>query len=157
MNAQHHFQATRRVEFVDTDMAGIVHFSSFFRYMEATEHAFYRSLDWLLSTDGFEQDFGLPRVHATCDYWNPIRFEELVDIHLYVAHIGRSSLRYVFLFRSQDRDIARGELSVVHVARDSKKGMKSAPLPAELRTAIEVAPAGVIPPPRTTGDPPTSP
>ena len=28
----------------DTDMAGIVHFSNFFRYMERVEHAFFRSL-----------------------------------------------------------------------------------------------------------------
>ena len=34
----------RRVEFAETDMAGQVHFSNFFRYMEAAEHAFFRSL-----------------------------------------------------------------------------------------------------------------
>ena len=28
------FKAVRRVEFSETDMAGIVHFSNFFRYME---------------------------------------------------------------------------------------------------------------------------
>ncbi len=28
------FVTTRRVEFIDTDMAGIVHFTNFFRYME---------------------------------------------------------------------------------------------------------------------------
>ena len=31
----------RRVEFSDTDMAGIVHFARFFVFMEAAEHAFY--------------------------------------------------------------------------------------------------------------------
>ena len=38
------FKHIRRVEFAETDMAGIVHFSNFFRMMEATEHAFFRSL-----------------------------------------------------------------------------------------------------------------
>ncbi len=38
------FTTRRFVEFVDTDMAGIVHFSAFFRYMEAAEHELLRSL-----------------------------------------------------------------------------------------------------------------
>ena len=42
------FKAVRRVEFSETDMAGIVHFSNFFRMMEATEHAFFRSLGFTI-------------------------------------------------------------------------------------------------------------
>ena len=38
------FQITRRVEFSETDMAGIMHFSNYFRFMETAEHAFFRSL-----------------------------------------------------------------------------------------------------------------
>ena len=38
------FTTTRRVEFGDTDMAGIMHFANFFRFMERTEHAFLRTL-----------------------------------------------------------------------------------------------------------------
>ena len=36
------FKVVRRVEFSETDMAGIVHYSNFFRYMEAAEHGFFR-------------------------------------------------------------------------------------------------------------------
>ena len=38
------FKLTRHVDFAETDMAGIMHFSNFFRFMEATETAFFRSL-----------------------------------------------------------------------------------------------------------------
>jgi len=38
------FKATRQVEFSETDMAGIMHYSNFFRFMETAEHGFYRSL-----------------------------------------------------------------------------------------------------------------
>ena len=38
------FNVERRVEFSETDMAGIMHYSNFFRFMETAEHAFYRSL-----------------------------------------------------------------------------------------------------------------
>jgi len=36
------FVTSRRVEFVDTDMAGIVHFTNFFRYMEQARIGFLR-------------------------------------------------------------------------------------------------------------------
>jgi len=38
------FKLTRRVEFAETDMAGIMHYSNYFRFMETAEHAFFRSL-----------------------------------------------------------------------------------------------------------------
>ena len=37
------FRATRRIEFCDTDMAGMVHFSNFFRFMEFAEQEFLRA------------------------------------------------------------------------------------------------------------------
>ena len=81
------FKHTHRVEFAETDMAGIVHFSNFFRMMEATEHAFFRSLGFTIH--GLEDDatVGWPRVSAACDYRSPLRFEEEVEIHLIVAEV----------------------------------------------------------------------
>lgn len=38
------FTTRRRVEFSETDMAGIVHFANFYRWMEEAEHDFFRSL-----------------------------------------------------------------------------------------------------------------
>ena len=46
------FKLTRRIEFAETDMAGIVHFANFFRMMEATEHAFFRSLGFFHPRSG---------------------------------------------------------------------------------------------------------
>ena len=36
------YRLKRRVQFYETDMAGIVHFSWFFRYLEEAEHAMWR-------------------------------------------------------------------------------------------------------------------
>ena len=43
------FKTKRRVEFADTDLAGIVHFAMFFKYMEEAEHQFWRSVDLSVS------------------------------------------------------------------------------------------------------------
>jgi YbgC/YbaW family acyl-CoA thioester hydrolase len=85
------FKVTRRVEFSDTDMEGIMHFSNFFRFMETAEHAFLRSLGFsaVLSRNGLE--VCLPRVHAECDYLAPLRFEDEVLIHLLVQRKEREA------------------------------------------------------------------
>ena len=57
------FRTTRRVEFVDTDMAGIVHFSNFFRWMESAEVEFLRAR-------GVDQDSGIAAVDPK--WWDNI-------------------------------------------------------------------------------------
>ena len=42
------FRTRRFVEFADTDMAGMVHFAHYFRYMESAEHEFFRSQGFTL-------------------------------------------------------------------------------------------------------------
>ena len=68
-----HFKQIRKAVFSETDMAGIVHFASFFPYMEDCEHAFYRSLDHsvtsMIDDDGL--NIGWPRVNVSCEYLKP--------------------------------------------------------------------------------------
>src|SRR5512136_137201 len=92
------FQFTRRVEFSETDMAGIMHFSNFFRFMEAAETAFMRSLGLSVLLQKSGLNFCLPRVHAECDYAAPLQFEDEVLVRLLVERKGTRSLTYQFRF-----------------------------------------------------------
>src|SRR5882757_9020656 len=107
------FRTTRFVEFGDTDMAGIVHFANFFRFMEAAEHAFLRSLGLsvVMEIDGGK--YGLPRVSASCDYLKPARFGEELTIEIAVVKVGRSSVSYAFDFTRDDEPISRGKVTAV--------------------------------------------
>ena len=71
------FKAIRRVEFADTDMAGIMHYSNFFRFMETAEHAFFRSLGLSIFPRRSDPPVGWPRVHAECDFKRPLAFEDV--------------------------------------------------------------------------------
>src|SRR6476620_10845558 len=126
------FRLRRRVEFSETDMAGIVHYSNFFRYMESAEHAFFRSLGFSIVTREVDTPMGWPRVHASCDYKRPIRFEDEVEIHLLVTGKKAKSLSYEFRFRKINttpvEEVARGALIVVCV-RHENGNMKSANIP----------------------------
>src|SRR5437899_3309901 len=107
------FRLQRRVDFCDTDLAGIVHFANFFRYMEAAEVAFLkaRGLNVTLIWD-FEQ-LGFPRVSATCEYMSPVRFDDLLDIDVRVEKIGGKSVTYTFEFSRAATAIARGKMTSV--------------------------------------------
>jgi len=139
------FTATRRVEFSETDMEGIMHFSNFFRFMETAEGGFFRSLGLsvVLARKGLA--VGLPRVHAECEYRSPLRFEDEVLIHLLVEKKGKRSLTYQFRFyrlnRAAPQLAARGRLTAVCVKREKDGTMKAVALPGVLAEKIQVAPA----------------
>ena len=132
------FKASRRIQFADTDMAGIVHFANFFRFMEETEHEFYRSLGFAGHFSGPRGTLGWPRLSARCDYRKPLRFEDVVEIHL-----------LDFIFRNPSRNglqvVAVGALKVVCVRVSEETGrMSSIPIPPEISARIEAAPSRLL-------------
>jgi len=136
---------THRVEFADTDMAGIIHFASYFRYMEVTEHAFFRTLGFSINSRTPEFEVGWPRVHVSCDFTRPLRFEDEVEVHLRVREKREKSLTYDFAFRkvgdASGAEVAHGSLTVVCVAVDPETDqMKAVPVPNAIARQIEVAP-----------------
>lgn len=142
------FKAQRRVEFSDTDMAGIMHYSNFFRFMETAEHAFYRSLGFSVVDPNLDPKVGWPRVHARCDYHKPLRFEDMVEIHLLVTEKKSKALSFQFRFHKVSGDsaeeVARGALTVVCVSHGPDGAMKAAPIPQAIADKIEVAPAATL-------------
>src|SRR5690349_7512209 len=142
------FRITRRVEFSDTDMAGIMHFSNFFRFMEVTETAFMRSLGLSVVLSNCGLDVCLPRVHAECDYLLPLRFEDEVQIRLLVEKKGTRTVTYQFRFvklnGSPAQEVARGRLVAVCVGRQADGSIKAVPLPQAFAEKIQEAPEGLL-------------
>lgn len=138
------FKIVRRVEFGDTDMAGIVHHAVYFRYMEAAETAFFRSLGLSLVSRQAKPPVGWPRVHCECDFSAPLQFEDEVEIHLLVAKKKSKTLTYAFrLYRLNGKDrqeVARGLVVTVCVTALGGK-MKATKIPKAIADQIQVAPA----------------
>ena len=142
------FKAIRRVEFAGTDMAGIMHYSNFFRFMETAEHGFFRSLGLSIVTDKVKPPVGWPRVHVRCDFKSPLRFEDEVEIHLLVSEKKSKALSYIFKFRklntSPPVEVARGALTVVCVRRRRDGTMAACTIPPLVADKIQVAPAKLL-------------
>src|SRR5688572_29847425 len=107
------FSIQRRVQFAETDMAGVAHFANFFRWMEEVEHAFFRSvgLSVVMQHDG--KEIGWPRVAVSCEYYGPARFEDELELRLRVMKVGETSFTYEVDFMKGDKQVAQGKATSV--------------------------------------------
>jgi acyl-CoA thioester hydrolase len=108
------FTYTRRVQFADTDMAGIVHFANFYRFMEEAEHEMFRSLGIKIvehQPDGTV--VGWPRVRCSCSFEAPAYYDDLVEVDVTITRVGVKSLTMSFAFRRGQTRLATGDLKTV--------------------------------------------
>jgi acyl-CoA thioester hydrolase len=136
------FRYSRSVQFADTDMAGIVHFSMYFRYMEEAEHALWRAAG--LRVFHGRNEAGWPRVAATFDYKSPLRFEDTFDIDVDVTATTRRTVQYTFTLTREETLVGKGTLTAV-CAQRRDGALEPIEVPAEvvarLRETIAAADA----------------
>ena len=136
----------RRVEFRDTDAAGIMHFSVFFNCMEQAEHELFRSVGLSVMLQHEGQTISWPRVSANCDYRGSFRFEDIMRIETSISKIGNSSLTFAFrFFRNADStaddsaesatELASGTITTVCCTIDDHPPT-SIPIPESIREQL---------------------
>ena len=133
------FTTTRRVDFADTDMAGIVHFTNFFRYMESAEVEFLRSRGLSVKMPWEGEAISFPRVAASCDFENPARFEDILKIAVRLERLGRKSVTYAFTFTRDDEPIAEGRVTSVCCRMTPDNQIEPIRIPARLRAILNKA------------------
>ena len=126
------FHTSRLVEFHDTDMAGIMHFASFFVYMESAEHELLRSLGLSVHAQVEDEHVSFPRVSATCNYAVPARCEEVLAVAVAVTRIGRKSVTYEFRFTRDGVELAVGSMTAVCCRIVPGRPPASIPIPADI-------------------------
>jgi YbgC/YbaW family acyl-CoA thioester hydrolase len=132
------FRLKRRVQFYETDMAGIVHFSCYFRYMEEAEHAMWREAGMSIAPAGSE--IGWPRVAVSFEYHRPLRFEDEFEIELRVAELTEKSIRFSCVIERGDTRIATGAMTVVCVRKLPGQPMRSVAIPSDIAARFQVSP-----------------
>lgn len=134
------FKRSFHVHWVDTDVAGVMHFSNFFRYFEACEEEFFRSISLPLTV--IRDKFGvmLPRVEAHCEYKAACRFEDAIEITMKIREVGEKTIMYDFqVFREKDGKLAAvGHVKCIAV----NKEWKAVPLPAQIARIVQGNVAG---------------
>src|SRR5215203_1659154 len=130
------FSIPRRIQFAETDMAGIAHFSNFFRMMEEVEHAFFRSIGLSVSMQHDGMHVGWPRVSTGCEFFGPVRFEDQVELVMRVTKVGEKSFNYEVDFNVAGRRVALGKMTSVCCALEDG-AMRSIPIPAAIREKLK--------------------
>ena len=116
------FEMTRRVEFVETDTAGIVHYTSFLHYLEEAEHAFLRSAGLSVMLKDERGQLGFPRVEVSSRYFRALQFEDELQIKLQVLIHRGKLLEYCgdFFHEDQKAAVARIKVACCRVREDGR-------------------------------------
>jgi acyl-CoA thioester hydrolase len=124
------YRLGRRVQFHETDLAGMVHFSWYFRYMEEAEHALWR--DAGLSIASPEDSLRFPRVAASCEYHAPLRFEDEFEVRIAVAALGSRTIRYACDLTREATTIATGAMTVACISVADGPAPRAIDIPAHV-------------------------
>lgn len=123
------------VRWVDTDALGVVHYSNYFRYVEAAEEELYRSLGFTFKELNEKYKIAIPRVEAFCRYKAPARFGDILTVMLRLEEKKEKAMRYDFeIQRKSDGELlCSGYLGIVGLDLAS---WKATALPPDLMTKV---------------------
>jgi acyl-CoA thioester hydrolase len=117
-----------RIQFVDTDTSGLVHYTSVFRHVERAEHEFMRSIGFPYSRiDNARIKY--PRVMVQCNYLAPMRYDDPIKIEVYLEKVGNSSFTVGFSIFIDKVQTAQAKITIVCMDTETQKAH---PLPTEL-------------------------
>lgn len=112
------FSTSYRVAWVDTDAAGVVHFTNFFRMFERAEEDFYLSLGFSFKDIAERYGVWFPRVEAFCRYKSPAYFGDLLTIKLRIMELGEKHVKYRFRVMRKEELLAEGYVVVVAAEKE---------------------------------------
>ncbi len=130
------FSVSEYVRWEDIDAAGIINYQAYLRFFGLAEVELFRSCGLSYKTMFDELGIWLPRVHVECDFFHPVRLDELLVVEAYFGHIGTSSIHLHFeVKRKEDPDtvVATGKYILVSVRRGE---FAPAPVPPLVRERL---------------------
>ena len=138
MAYEHHYQ--RLVHWQDTDIAGIIHYANYFRYMDEAETEFYRSVGLHKLVDSKQEGVMCPRVSATCNFIKPVTFGDELDVHTWIFEKGAIVDCFEYSFKLAEEEVARGRVAAVFVSKGPDGQMKPVAMPERFDRLFEIAP-----------------
>ena len=137
------FTRTTKVEiqFGDCDPAGIVYYPNYFRFFDNATAALLSAAFAMHKRNWLEhyRIAGIPMVDTGARFIKPSRFGDVVDIRSEITELGRSS------FSVKHTLLRDGEIAIeahekrVWVVRDEQGGIRSAPLPDDVRQLLSAS------------------
>ena len=130
------FSVSEYVRWEDIDAAGIINYQAYLRFFGLAEVELFRSCGLSYKTLFDEVGIWLPRVHVECDFYQPVRLDDLLVVEAFFSHIGTSSIHIKFVARRKenlDVIVATGKYILVAVNRGE---FKPRPVPENVRAKL---------------------
>ena len=121
-----HVERTR-VDWIDTDAGGRIHFTNAFRWVESAETSLMQKAGLLETHWG-----NYPRRHVQAEYFKVLRFMDEIEVRIRVERLGTTSITYAWELVKDGEVCVAGSHTVVHVDREGRPE----PLSQELRAAL---------------------
>jgi len=130
-----HHQHGIRVRSFHVDRQNVVHNLQYFYFFEEARVEYVRSMGIIpIDRDTFTTHDKYFVARNTCDYIEPVYFDEILLIHTRISYVGTSSIKFEHIAVKQTGAVAaRGEHVLVHV--DAERDVPSA-VPEEMRAKI---------------------
>jgi YbgC/YbaW family acyl-CoA thioester hydrolase len=118
-------------------MAGIAHFSNFFRWMESAEVDFLASRGLSVALVWGGEKLGFPRVSASCDFVKPVTFPDVIEVAVRVERVGAKSVTYGFEFSKGGAAVASGRVTAVCCRVRPDHGIEAIDIPDDIRAKLQ--------------------
>jgi YbgC/YbaW family acyl-CoA thioester hydrolase len=123
------------VRWEDIDAAGIINYQAYLRFFALAEAELLRSAG--LNYRYLFESLGiwLPRVRVECNFFRPVKLDELLVVEAFFSRIGRTSVHLDFAVRRKAEPdvVASGRYVLVCVRQ---KDFAPIPVPVEIRERL---------------------
>ncbi|ARK29904.1 acyl-CoA thioesterase [Halalkalibacter krulwichiae] len=125
-----------KVNFGDTDAAGIVFYPNYYRWMDQATHHFFTTLGFPTSTLIRDEKVGTPIIESKCNFKFPLFFDDEVTIESTMTEMKEKvfTIEHVFL---KDGNKIAGGYEVRAWCDISGERPKAIAIPNEVRDAVE--------------------
>jgi acyl-CoA thioester hydrolase len=129
------FEARLQVQWADVDIAGIMYFAAYWRFVEYAEIRLFDELGFPYDRVFEEYGFWLPRVRALAEYHAPALMNDWLRLRTHIERVGASSVRWKTVVFNERTGEAGAEFTLT-VACIDRATKKSRPLPEPIRAAL---------------------
>ncbi|KKB36645.1 acyl-CoA thioesterase [Bacillus thermotolerans] len=128
------FQA--RVNFGDTDAAGIVYYPNYFKWFDIAGHQFFRSIGLAPASLMKEQNIILPLLDVRCTFERPLYYDDVITIRTTAAEVNNKTIKLI-------HEVYRGDVRTGHGyelrgwVKEEEGSISAVPIPDEVRAILE--------------------
>lgn len=125
-----------RVNFGDTDKAGIVYYPNYFKWFDIAGHQFFRSIGLPPAELEAQRNIIIPMLDARCTFEKTLFYDDIITIATEVAEINNKTFRLTHqVFRGEERTGFGYELRGWVKQAEGKFG--AVPIPDDVRVLLQ--------------------